>query len=106
MAPRHAPRACSYGAEITSSTFYKNVNTWDYMINVVQHPYVLGRGVRGGDRAALLFLCESLPPGELSHAAPPTPTPAVTARTPLPPSWPTRRTPALRAPWAPLPGRL
>lgn len=38
-----------YGAEITSPMYYRNINGWDYMTAVVQHPYDESDYFRGPD---------------------------------------------------------
>jgi hypothetical protein len=42
-----------YGAEVTSPYYYRNINGWDYMTMVVQHPYDESDYFRGPDATVL-----------------------------------------------------
>ena len=38
-----------YGAEVTSPYYYRNINGWDYMTAVIQHPYIESDPSKGPD---------------------------------------------------------
>jgi hypothetical protein len=42
-----------YGAEITSPMYYRNINGWDYMTAVIQHPYDESDYFRGPDATTI-----------------------------------------------------